>query len=115
MNKYAESYFKCLMENSYSEQQQLFDKVKTAINSSDIWIECFEWLPMIESNVTIKKILINSKTEFQVSVECATLMTANCPTLERAVEFLTIYQNLIMDMTPYVGWPTWATRNKSEP
>ena len=57
----------------------------------------------------------DGKPWFKVRVACDHEMICHCPTIERAVEFLGVYERLIADLFWTLGWPSWAEADKLEP
>lgn len=92
-----------------------FDEIRSAVEARGLW-ECHdEWRI---STVTTKRVEAcerEGRKGFAVSVKCDHEFSCHCPTLQRAVEFLSIYDRLVIDLFYTVGWPSWAARNKLNP
>ncbi len=77
-----------------------------AIEEQGYWYEAEEWrfIPLLEK--TIEKIHVNRHVRYKVTVEFDCKFTCQCPTLERAVEFLYYYETLIKDLVYTLGRPS---------
>jgi hypothetical protein len=92
-----------------------FDEIRRAVDANGFWERYDEWRI---STVTTKRIEAaerEGRKGFLVKVGCDHEFSCHCPTLERAVEFLNIYDGLIVDLFYTVGWPSWAARNRLDP
>ena len=52
---------------------------------------------------------------FEVAVKCDSEHICRCPTVERTVESLGIFERLVADLFWSVGWPSWATARQMRP
>lgn len=94
------------------------EAIRRAIAEHGFWESFDEWRI---STVTEKRIeplkragpdWFKDQTWFRVKVACDHEFVCHSPTLERAVEFLGTYEELIVDMFYTLGWPGWAERHK---
>jgi len=90
-------------------------EIRTAIDTIGYWERHDEWRI---STVTSKRIVPatrQGRAGFLVSVKCDHEFNCHCPTLERAVEMVSVYDRLIEDLFLTIGWPSWAKRDRLEP
>ena len=89
--------------------------VRAAIDQRGFWEDFCEWRISTVTHLRIESFERESEKWFRVHVACDHVMSTECPTLERAVEFLGVYERLIMDLFWTLGWPSWAERGKLKP
>lgn len=90
-------------------------EIKAAIAEKGYWEDFVEWRIFTVTERRIERIEKDGRPWFRVRVACDHEMICYCPTIERAVEFLGVYERLIADMFWTLGWPSWATADKLEP
>ena len=110
-------YLKKLSQKAQDPKR--IEKIRTSIQRERFWEDHIEWGLSRITSLRIDRVerddRPSSKTWYRVQVECDTKMVCECPTLERAVEFLGIYELLVVDLVWTAGWPSWATVSKLEP
>jgi hypothetical protein len=91
------------------------DAIAESIRTAGYWEETVEWRI---STVTTMRIDIETHRDrpwYGVSVKCETDLTCHAPTLERAVEYLGVFERLTMDLFWSLGWASWAAKGRLEP
>ncbi|MFN8053248.1 MAG: hypothetical protein U0Q22_17535 [Acidimicrobiales bacterium] len=90
--------------------------IARAIREVGYWEEVVEWRISTTTAFRIEREVDPSgRRWFKVSATCDHEMTCRCPTLERAMEMMSVYDRLIMDMFWTLGWASWAARRRLEP
>lgn len=89
--------------------------IRAAIESKGFWHSCDEWRISTFTAKRIEPEEFQGHRGYRVRASCGHEFSCYAPTLERAVEFLGIYDRLIMDLFWSVGWPSWAAADKLEP
>ncbi len=90
-------------------------EILQAIAESGNWQEFEEWRisTITEFNIGTEK--FQNEDWFRVIVKCDYEFSCVCPTIERAIEMAGMYQQLIMNLFPQVGWPSWASISSLKP
>jgi hypothetical protein len=91
--------------------ERAVQKIERAIAEHGSWNESVEWRISTEMTSRIEPVERDGKTHYRLTVSCSYELSAECPTLERAIEFQHIYAALICDMFWNLGWPSWSTRS----
>jgi hypothetical protein len=89
--------------------------IREALKRQHHWEENTEWrifTPMISR---IEHRVEDNRWVFRVTVSCDYELSAASPTLERALEFLGLFERLIPDLWQSLGWPSWASREAVQP
>jgi hypothetical protein len=89
--------------------------IRSSIEVRGYWETQDEWRISTVTSKRIEKTDRCGHVAYHVRVSCDHEFSCYTPTLERAIEFLGIYEKLIMDCFWTVGWPSWATREKLTP
>jgi hypothetical protein len=90
-----------------------------AIEEKGHWVAFVEW--RISTVTELKVHPIKNPVDkhgpnwFEVTVKCDSEHICHCPTIERGVEFLGIFERLVSDLFWSVGWPSWATPRQMKP
>ncbi len=87
--------------------------IRRAIAARGFWEESSKWGPLCEAKMRIDPIQHAGQTWFRAGVMCGHEFFCNCPTVQRAVQFLGIYQHLIFDMYNVLGSPTCAEKQEN--
>ena len=90
-------------------------EIKAAIEEKGYWEDFVEWRIFTVTEMRIEPVDRDGKHLFKVRVACDYEMLCYCPTVERAVEMLGVYERLIVDLFWTLGWAGWATRDRMEP
>ena len=90
-------------------------EIAAAVERTGIWEDKVEWRIFTVAQLRVDKIDREGKPWYRVSVKCDHEMVCVAPTLERAVEFLGVYEHLVRDLFWTLGWPSWASPKKPEP
>lgn len=105
----AEKYFPLIDPGLPNERA--VQKIERAIAEHGSWSESVEWRISTEMKSRIEPVHRDGKTVYRVTVSCSYELSAECPTLARAIQFQRIYAALIGDMFWNLGWPSWSTRS----
>lgn len=95
--------------SEWARSPERVDQIRAAIQTQGFWEDWAEWRISTITHTRIDP-LGPGRGGYQVRVECDQQMSCICPTLERAIEFLGIYEHLIADLFWTVGWPSYAHR-----
>src|ERR1700722_4735379 len=88
-------------------------EVKSAISSDGYWEAHVEWRISTVTSFRIEPEFSNKAWWFKVSVQCGgEEMTCHSTTLERALEFMGVYDRLTMDLMWTLGWSDWAGKGR---
>jgi hypothetical protein len=90
-------------------------EIKAAIAEKGFWEDFVEWRMSTVTELRIDLVQRDGKPWFRVRVACDHEMICYCQTIERAVEFLCVYERLIADLFWTLGWPSWAEADRLEP
>ena len=101
--------------SSEAKNRHKLADIRAAIAQQGFWEDYYEWRISTATHMRIEPVQREPQQWFSVRVACDHVMRAECPTLERAIEFLGVYERLIMDLFWTLGWPSWAERGKLKP
>ena len=88
------------------------EQIRAAIAAKGRFDEVVEWRISTESVISVEPAEIRGQAWYRVSVKCGNEMMCHSPTLERGAQFVRIYEQLVVDMFYYFGWPSWASKDK---
>jgi hypothetical protein len=94
---------------------QLKYEVKAAVDSEGFWQDDGEWRISTYLTRRVETVERNGRRWFEVTVTSDNEMQCHAPTLERALEFMFVFEQLVMDLFWTLGWPSWADRRESQP
>lgn len=94
---------------------QLLAEVRSAIAETGAWEINEEWRISTYMFERIEPVESRGRRWFKVTVRSDTEMVCHAPTLERALEYMAVYERLVMDLFWTLGWPSWAARHRPEP
>ena len=80
------------------------NEVKDAIAKNAEWTESVEWRISTWTDMSIRPMEHKGRQWFEVSVKCDHEFVCHCPSIERAVFFLGLYDKLIKDLYRQLGW-----------
>ncbi len=89
--------------------------VAAAIERFGFWEDHVEWRISTVTTLRIDPEVTDGRRWYRVRVVCDGEMTCRTPTIERAVEFMTVYERLTADLFWTFGWPSWARAERPEP
>lgn len=99
--------------------QERLREVQASIDAQGFWEEFVEWristVTMLRIERVRKRVLNEDADWYRVRVHCDMEMTCECPTVERAVEYLGVFERLIADLFWTLGWPSWAAYGRLKP
>jgi hypothetical protein len=84
-------------------------EVLDAIEKDGTWEDCVEWRISTYTETCISPEYFKDENWFRVSVKCDYEFSCICPTIDRALEMVGLYQQLIFKLFHQVGWPSWAS------
>ena len=113
LNQLAKSYFEELSKRAKDKKR--VNEIQASIEEKGYWEDSVEWRISTVTKMRVEPIEKDGKRWFRVQVECDYEMVCHCSTLERAVEFLGVYERLITDLFNNLGWASWAALDKLEP
>lgn len=93
----------------------LEERIRSSINENGQWEGHIEWGYALGTDASVRKEERNGETRYVVDVKCDHQLSTECPTVDRAMEFLHLYFALIIDMAVSLGWPSWASREEKKP
>ena len=105
----AEQYFPLIDPGLPNERG--IQKIERAIAERGSWSESIEWRISTVMTSKIEPVQREGATWYRVTVSCSYELSAECPTIARALQFQRIYSALISDMFWNLGWPSWSTRS----
>jgi hypothetical protein len=85
-------------------------EVEAAIERDGQWKDRGEWRISTYMTRRIAPVEAYGKWWFEVTVKSGNEMVCHAPTLERALEFMFVFERLVMDLFWTLGWPSWAGR-----
>jgi hypothetical protein len=88
--------------------------IRKAIEEKGRYHDAIEWRISTVTELSVEPVEERGKRWFRASAKCDHEFTCHAPTIERAAQFLRIYEQLIADMLYAVGWPSWASKTKLE-
>src|SRR5262249_25824535 len=89
--------------------------VKAAIEATGRWEETFEWRISTVRTATIQRTEEHGRPWYRVGVENGVNVSCLCPTIERAVEYLAVLEDLTAELFYALGWSSWAAQGKLMP
>lgn len=99
-----------LLKNRHKHWQQQLPDIQQRLDERGIWEEFIEWRISTVTELRITAVLKDEVTWYQVWVNCDQEFQCCCPTLERAIEFMSIYESLMPELFVSHGWPSWASK-----
>jgi hypothetical protein len=94
---------------------ELLREIKAAIDRDGVWEDEGEWRISTYMTRRVEPVEVHDRRWFEVTVKSDTTLTCLAPTLERALEFMFVFERLVMDLFWTLGWPSWAARREVEP
>jgi hypothetical protein len=91
------------------------EEIRAAVAAAGFWESHDEWRIFTVTSKRIEQHVREGRPGFLVRVTCDHEFQCHCPTLERAVEFLCIYERLIAELFNTFGWPSWASPKQLDP
>jgi len=90
-------------------------EIRNALMGKGFWEEHFEWRISTVTHSKIQAVHEHDRDWFKVTICCGHEFSCLTPTIDRAIEFLLIYERLTMDMFYNLGWPSWASKESLYP
>lgn len=109
-----ETYLDELSRIAKNKYVTRLEEVSEIVEKKGYWEENIEWRIFTNMKLRITKTDYIESERYEVAVKCDYQLTAHCPTIERALEFVGIYEILVMDMWRTFGWPSWKSKNESK-
>ena len=113
LNQLAKDYLKGL--SKLAKDKNRVSEIQASIEDKGYWEESIEWRISTVTKMRVEPIEKDGKQWFRVQAECDYEMVCHCTTIERAVEFLGLYERLIADLFYTLGWASSAGLDKTEP
>ncbi len=104
-------YLKQIFKRAKKKRTERINQIRNSIEENGFWEDFVEWRISTITESRISSIERSGKKWFKVQVKCDYEMVCECPTLERAVELLSIFELLIVDLFYSVGWSSWASQD----
>ena len=82
------------------------EEIIKSIAEKGFWMASEEWRISTVTQMRIEPIEIYGGKYYKVSVKCDSEHVCYCPTIERAAEFLGVFEQFIMDLLWTLGWPS---------
>ncbi|HZU74471.1 MAG TPA: hypothetical protein VE990_17045 [Acidimicrobiales bacterium] len=108
-------YLANIGEQARSEVARRLPDVAANLQQKGYWQDVVEWRISTETVSRIEPEQIKGRRWYRVSVSCDAELVCHAPTLERALEYLGIFETLTRDMFWSLGWPSWAAKTRPEP
>lgn len=93
----------------------LLEEVRSAIELEGVWQDEEEWRISTYMNRSVRPVETHGSRWFEVTVESGTELSCHAPTLERALEFMFVFERLVMDLFWTLGWSSWAAPRRLAP
>jgi hypothetical protein len=114
LGQLSKLYFERLSEWAKGARRVSESEIQASIEEKGYWEDFIEWRISTITEMRVEPIERDGKRWYKVRVACGHEWVCYCPTIERAVEFLSIYERLLADLFWAVGWPSWAAANQLE-
>jgi hypothetical protein len=108
--KLAERYF-----SSIGSIPNRLPEIRKAIIENGKYSEYHEWRISTVTVLTVEPVEVKGKRWYRVSASCDHEFVCHTPTIERAAQFLHVYERLIFDMFYSLGWTSWASKTVLDP
>ena len=92
--------------SSYAKSESRLTQVQAALQKGDAWTASEEWRISTVTKMTIERVSREDSVWYRVQVQCDVEMICYTPTIERAVEFVGIFEKLTRDLFWTLGWPS---------
>jgi len=96
-------YLKELSEKA--KKARRIEAVQAAIESKGYWEDAPEWRIFTQTHLRIEPVDKNGQRWYRVQASCEHEMSCLSPTIQRAIEFLGVYEQLIQDLFWTLDWP----------
>ena len=93
----------------------LVNEVRAAVTESGFWEIDQEWRISTYMFERIEITEDRGRRWFKVTVRSDIEMACHAPTLERALEYMAVFERLVMDLFWTLGWPSSAAEGQPEP
>ena len=90
-------------------------EIRSAIENNGRCYDAIEWRISTTTVLSVEPVEVKGKKWYRASAKCDHEFTCHAPTVERAAQFLRVYEQLIVDMLYALGWPSWASMAKLDP
>src|SRR4051812_47703249 len=102
--KKDDTYF---TELCVDQDPQLVPRIRAALEKDGIWKESDEWRISSWTDMSVKPTEDkNGRKWFDVRVSCDHEFVCHAPTVERAAQWVWLYQKMIMKLFYQLGWPS---------
>jgi hypothetical protein len=91
------------------------EEIRKAIRETGAYRDAIEWRMATTTVLAVEPVEVRGKHWYRASASCDHEFTCHAPTIERAAQFLRIYEQLIDDMCYTLGWPSWASKTVLAP
>ena len=106
-----EEYFSSLAQRV---DPKLVAAVSAQIGERGFWERTEEWRISTYITSRIEPCDFKGKKWYRVTVNNGTDVSCLCPTISRAVHYLTVIEGLTVDLFYTQGWPSWADKGRLE-
>jgi hypothetical protein len=90
------------------------ESVQRALDTRGVWEEHTEWRISTVTTSRVEIVTENDRIAYRVTVSCDASTSAVCPTLERTLYFVAVFERLHADLFWTLGWPSWVSRDQME-
>jgi hypothetical protein len=109
-------YIQQISDAAMGQHLPRLQEVKSTILSDGYWEAQEEWRISTVTTYRIEPGFSYDKWWFKVSVACGGgEMICHTTTLERALQFMGVFDRLTMDLMWTVGWSGWAAKGRLDP
>ena len=112
LKQLAKAYFEGISKRAKDKGR--VSEIQASIEEKGCWEESTEWRISTVTKMRVEPIEKDGMQWFRVQAECDYEMVCHCPTVERAVEFLGVYERLITDLFYTLGWASGASSDRLE-
>jgi len=88
------------------------NNIISEIKENGSWKKFIEWRMAVTTELEISKEKNKNEYWYRVVVKCDYEFSCLCPCIERAIEMAGLYQELIVNLSMQVGWPSWENSEK---
>jgi hypothetical protein len=90
----------------------LEEEIRSSVNENGHWEGHIEWSYAVGTNASVRREERAGENRYVVTVTCDHQLSTECPSVDRAMEFLHLYFSLIIDMAGSLGWPSSESRGE---
>lgn len=105
-----QTYMKPLMEY-YASEKEILD-VEKQIEENGFWEEHNEWRISTVTSSRIEPKIKNDEKWFETTVKCEQEIKIPAKTIERAIIFRKVYEDIQKELWHKLGWASWTKKDQ---